>query len=126
MHASTVAKIESERRKPRAVRLAEASALADLFGVSVDGLLGRAPGMPDDLEIARTWLQRVAVQAHVFLPRLEAWLAEGVMRLKHADPENRTEALRSLCDEARGHLALAEQALTVARALWEAEAVDET
>lgn len=37
---STVAKIESG---DRAVRIDEANALADLFGVSVDGLLGRNP-----------------------------------------------------------------------------------
>ena len=44
-YASTVAKIESEK-KPRAVRLAEAAAIADLFDVSLDTLLGRqmAPG----------------------------------------------------------------------------------
>jgi transcriptional regulator with XRE-family HTH domain len=47
-YASTVAKIESEK-KPRAVRLAEAAAIADLFGVSVDSLLGRRVGLDDDI-----------------------------------------------------------------------------
>lgn len=45
MHSSTIAKIESSR-KPRAVRLAEASAIAELFEVSLDVLLGRS-AIPD-------------------------------------------------------------------------------
>jgi transcriptional regulator with XRE-family HTH domain len=43
VYASTIAKIESEK-KPRAARLGEAAGIADLFGVSLDSLLGRKPG----------------------------------------------------------------------------------
>ncbi len=45
-HPSTIAKIEWESRKPRAVRLAEALAIAELFEVSLDALLGRT-AIPD-------------------------------------------------------------------------------
>jgi transcriptional regulator with XRE-family HTH domain len=45
VHASTIAKIEAEK-KPRATRLGEAVAIADLFGLSVDVLLDREG--PDD------------------------------------------------------------------------------
>jgi transcriptional regulator with XRE-family HTH domain len=45
VHASTIAKIESEK-KPRAVRLGEAVGIADLFELSVDALLDRQG--PDD------------------------------------------------------------------------------
>jgi transcriptional regulator with XRE-family HTH domain len=47
-YASTIAKIESERQ-PRAPRLAEIVVIADLFGVSIDSLLGRQPGIENDL-----------------------------------------------------------------------------
>jgi transcriptional regulator with XRE-family HTH domain len=47
-YASTIAKIESARQ-PRAPRLAEIAVIADLFGVSVDSLLGRQPGVENDL-----------------------------------------------------------------------------
>jgi hypothetical protein len=40
MHATTIAKIEAASRS---VRINEAVALADLFGVSLDWLLGREP-----------------------------------------------------------------------------------
>jgi transcriptional regulator with XRE-family HTH domain len=47
IYNSTVAKIENER-KPRAVRLGEAAALADLFGVTLDSMLGRRQGTSED------------------------------------------------------------------------------
>ena len=58
-YASTVAKIESEK-KPRAVRLAEAAAIADLFDVSLDTLLGRQAMPGDDLAFALRALRDIA------------------------------------------------------------------
>ena len=58
-YASTVAKIESEK-KPRAVRLAEAAAIADLFDVSLDTLLGRQTAPGDDLAFALRALRDIA------------------------------------------------------------------
>ena len=49
MHATTVAKIEAGSRS---VRINEAVAIADLFGVSLDSLLGRKPGTQRDLHYA--------------------------------------------------------------------------
>ena len=46
VYASTIAKIES-KEKPRAARLGEAAGIADLFGVSLDSLLGRKPRKAD-------------------------------------------------------------------------------
>lgn len=48
IYASTIAKIESEK-KPRAVRLAEAMAIAEVFDVSLDALLGRKTRKGNDL-----------------------------------------------------------------------------
>ncbi len=48
VYASTIAKLESEK-KPRAVRLAEAIAIADVFDVSIDTLLGRKGRQESDL-----------------------------------------------------------------------------
>lgn len=61
-YASTIAKIESER-KPRAVRLAEAMVIADLFEVSLDSLLGRSAGANDDLNFTLRALLDSARQA---------------------------------------------------------------
>jgi transcriptional regulator with XRE-family HTH domain len=81
-HASTIAKLESPR-KPRAVRLAEAVVLADLFGVSIDALLGRQAVPGDDLAFALLALHDAASGAmwqitgvrEGFLPRLREALA---------------------------------------------------
>ncbi len=58
-YASTIAKLESSR-KPRAVRLAEAAVLADLFEVSLDALLGRQAVPGDDLAFALRALRDIA------------------------------------------------------------------
>jgi transcriptional regulator with XRE-family HTH domain len=49
MHATTIAKIEAG---VRSVRINEAVGIADLFGVSLDSLLGRRPGAGRDHERA--------------------------------------------------------------------------
>lgn len=46
MHPTTIAKIEAG---DRAVRIDEAAAIADLFEVSLDSLLGRTAGLEDEL-----------------------------------------------------------------------------
>lgn len=58
-YASTIAKIESDK-KPRAARLGEAVAIADLFDVSVDSLLGRHTGLGSDLAFALRCLRDIA------------------------------------------------------------------
>ncbi len=46
IYPTTVAKIEAGERK---VRINEATVIADLFGVSLDSLLGRGAGLDNDL-----------------------------------------------------------------------------
>jgi transcriptional regulator with XRE-family HTH domain len=62
VYASTIAKIESEK-KPRAARLGEAAGIADLFGVSLDSLLGRHTGLRSDLVFALRGLTDAARQS---------------------------------------------------------------
>jgi transcriptional regulator with XRE-family HTH domain len=62
VYASTIAKIESEK-KPRATRLGEAAGIADLFGVSLDSLLGRHTGLHSDLVFALRGLTDAARQS---------------------------------------------------------------
>lgn len=58
VHPTTIAKIEAG---DRAVRIDEAAAIADVFGVSLDALLGRK-GMEDDASHAMTTLADEAGQ----------------------------------------------------------------
>jgi hypothetical protein len=58
MHATTIAKIEAGTRS---VRINEAVAIADLFEVSLDSLLGRKPGAPQRSEL--TYLLRALRQS---------------------------------------------------------------
>lgn len=99
--ASTIAKIESQR-KPRAVRLAEAAGIADLFGVSLDSLLGRQTGADDDMAYAlralldstRQGIQQISVVAgtlHSRVTELDRFefdgrenLQEGVLQVTAA------------------------------------------
>lgn len=51
LHSTTIAKIE---KGDRPVNVVEAAAIADLFGKSVDALLGRGRQMPDDSTLTFT------------------------------------------------------------------------
>ncbi len=57
MHHTTLAKIEKGERPIRAV---EAATMADLFGVSLDALLGRRVGLANELADMVTQLQQAA------------------------------------------------------------------
>ena len=62
MHWTTVAKVETGRRS---VRIVEASALADLFGISVDELLGRnANPEGDQLQTLRLLIDTARELSH--------------------------------------------------------------
>ena len=60
MHPTTVAKIEAG---DRSVRVTEAAALADLFGITVDALLGRQGQDDSTLIYAMTVLDQFALDA---------------------------------------------------------------
>lgn len=57
MHPTTIAKIEAGERS---VRIDEATGIADLLGISLDVLLGRAAGLDDDLTYALRSLRNAA------------------------------------------------------------------
>lgn len=61
VHSTTIAKIEAGDRE---VRIDEAAAMADLFGTSVDALLGRiSPGLDSDIAHSVNVLQETAQRA---------------------------------------------------------------
>ena len=60
-HATTIAKIEAANG--RQVKIDEAAGIADLFGVSLDSLLGRKTALDNDLAHALRSLQEVAHKA---------------------------------------------------------------
>jgi transcriptional regulator with XRE-family HTH domain len=70
MHSTTIAKIEAG---DRSVRIDEAAGIADLLGVSLDGLLGRK-GMEDDKSHAMSVLadeaRRVGIEVADMMDRL--------------------------------------------------------
>jgi transcriptional regulator with XRE-family HTH domain len=70
-HMTTVAKIEAGQR---AVRIDEAAAIADLFEVSLDALLGRGAGLEDDLAYSlrsmKETVRRVRAQVQPMLTEI--------------------------------------------------------
>jgi transcriptional regulator with XRE-family HTH domain len=63
MHNTTIAKIEAGDRE---IKLDEAVALAELYGLSIESLIGRRPGSADDIQYAL-----VALEDAVFTSRNE-------------------------------------------------------
>lgn len=60
VHASTIAKVEAGSRM---VRIDEAAAIADIFNISIDSLVGRRSALTNDLAQALQALQEVAQKA---------------------------------------------------------------
>jgi transcriptional regulator with XRE-family HTH domain len=95
-HPTTIAKIESrDTDRPRSIRLDEAVALAEVFGTSVDELLGQV----------RTFDRRAAVD------RVVKVAADAMRGIAHAlDPlEQAIEALKINPTDLRRHADLLEQ-----------------
>lgn len=111
MHWTTIAKIESGGR---AVRIDEASAIADLLGVSVDMLLGRRARPKSDLVHALRAALDAGQQATWQVSSLEDTLRERVVELAEVDVEDRHADLVADLDRACKQLDKASQALTVA------------
>jgi transcriptional regulator with XRE-family HTH domain len=83
MHATTVAKIEAG---DRSVRINEASAIADLFEVSVDSLLNRKPGAQrSELTYLLRALRQSAQQAWGDLEAVRELLEELPAEFEGAD-----------------------------------------
>jgi transcriptional regulator with XRE-family HTH domain len=108
MHWTTVAKIE---KGDRSVRIDEAAAIADVFNVSVDALLGRsAPAGTDFMHALRGVLDakeqaRQAVSVH------QRMLSEAADSLAGVDTTGRYAELVADCEAACNVLDRAEQAL---------------
>jgi transcriptional regulator with XRE-family HTH domain len=74
VHMTTIAKIEAGQR---AVRIDEATAIADLFEMSLDALLGRGAGLEDDLAYSLRTLREVARRARGRIPSMAAEIADA-------------------------------------------------
>lgn len=96
VYPSTIAKIEAER-KSRAVRLAEAAAIADLFEVSVDTLLGRSvPAKADEMYTLRA-LVDTAQQAAWQLWTIERTMRDRVAELDAFNPKGYARTISDEC-----------------------------
>jgi transcriptional regulator with XRE-family HTH domain len=109
VYASTIAKIESEK-KPRAVRLAEASAIADVFEVSLDRLLGRSVGRRQDLAYTLRALLDTAELASSQITATHAALLERAGELGSFAFPGR-DSIVDRCEQAADALARASVAL---------------
>jgi transcriptional regulator with XRE-family HTH domain len=99
MHHTTVAKIEAGDRE---IKLHEAIAIGDLYGVPLDALLGRIPRAQRDLDYLLE-----ALSDTVFLARTELDRTAKSLRDRMEDIPSeyaRYEALAELVGEVVGHL----------------------
>jgi transcriptional regulator with XRE-family HTH domain len=112
MYPTTVAKIESGER---AVRIDEASALADLYGVSVDWLLGRDIGPQQDLVFTLQAASQTAQQAAPLVTSIERGLRERVAELRAFEFDER-DAITA--EYERAAAALAQAAAAFAKLWW--------
>ncbi len=114
VHTSTIAKIESTRQ-PRAVRLAEAAAIAGLFDVSLDALLGRSVAAEKDAVYAFEALLHTARQAAWQTSSIEDSLRDRLAELAAPDlTKGWVGAVQSDCARACDALAEATSALQAA------------
>ena len=107
VYASTVAKIESG---DRAARINEATALADLFEVSVDALLGRMAQKNHARLAARVLLDAVG-QASWQVDSIEATMRERLAELAVFEEKGWELGFRSACEVACDRLTDAGNAL---------------
>ena len=104
VYASTIAKIES-KHKPRSVRLAEAAAIADLFDVSIDTLLGRSVNPEADEMYTLRALLDTAQQAAWQVSAVERSLRDQIAQLAAFGPTGHTKTISDECARACDTLA---------------------
>lgn len=119
VYASTIAKIESEK-KPRAARLGEAIGIADLFGLSVDALLDRQG--PDDstLTFALNVLGDYARDAERQIERareVNADIEDQLDSVSESFNLPSIDDLRLAAQEMSEHLSAAESSASILRSL---------
>ncbi|MEB4210990.1 helix-turn-helix transcriptional regulator [Mycobacterium sp. 94-17] len=114
MTGAQVYRIEKGERSVRAV---EAGVLADLYGVSVDALLGKRARPKADLLDAVMGLAETVEYTGISLRSLERALREAAETLADADTEGRYADLVEASESAREALALAADTVELADAL---------
>lgn len=112
MHHTTVAKIE---KGDRSVRIDEAAAIADLFDVSLDRLLGRSAAPRADEDYTRRRLTNTVVQAAALVSGVTDSLRDGASDLAAFHPTD-TAVKRLVSQSQRVADALADASAS----LWEA------
>lgn len=106
-YTTTIHKIENDQRP---VPLDEAAAIADLFGMSLDTLLGRNLGPDRDLLYMLTALGRTAQQAAPLMRSVENDLRERVAELGAFEFDQRS-AITDVCERTAAALRQANDAL---------------
>jgi len=86
MHPTTLAKIE---KGERSVRIVEAAAIADLFEVSLDSLLGRRLGLENDLAYSLRELLNTSKQSWIQVSAMLTELRDRFMDLAPLEFEGR-------------------------------------
>jgi hypothetical protein len=111
IYPSTVAKIEYGERS---VRIDEATAIADLFEVSLDTLLGRSVARKhDEMYVFKTLLD-TARQASWQVSSIETTLRDRAAELDAFDLPEMMKAFQSDCERACDALAQAQDAISEA------------
>jgi transcriptional regulator with XRE-family HTH domain len=102
VYPTTIAKIESGER---AVRMDELVAVADLFEVSIDTLLGHSVDRADDEAFALRELVEGAQQAVWQIESISAMLLSRIRDLDEFGPRGNAKAVQTACEQAREALA---------------------
>jgi transcriptional regulator with XRE-family HTH domain len=108
VYPTTIAKIEAG---DRSARIDEVAAIADLFEVSLDTLLGRSTTPKNDRMYAFRSLVDAAHRAKLDVSTIEATLRDRVIELAALGPRGFMESTASRCERACDVLAEADKAL---------------
>ncbi len=109
MHWTTVAKIE---KGTRSVRIDEAAGIADLFGTSVDVMLGRGAKQRVDLIHTLSAVVDTAYRSATQVHRIRTALGDRVTDLSALDDLPARDALVAGCERARALLMSADDEFT--------------
>ncbi len=109
MHWTTIAKIE---KGTRSVRIDEAAAIADCFGISVDALLGRRARPKSDRVHILTALTETAIRSAGQIIDIAGAVRDRVADLSAFDDLPARDDLITGCERAYGLLVAANDALT--------------
>lgn len=120
MYATTVAKVEAGER---AVRIEELAGIADLFEVSLDGLLGRNHNPAEDLAFTLQSFLDTARAASVQLSAITDSLAARSAELAAFEFEGRDTIIAG-CDRVRGVLSKASDVLVATTGIKSADLQD--